>query len=261
MKNVFGNLKNVKLDKIIESFKNASPELLIAGGIISMFTAGVLAIKNSSKARDEIEEKEAMYEADGKEMPKTDKIIVEAKHQVPSIVLFATGTIAIIGSNRIQNRRNVALALALQAGQTYATELETKLKKLVGVETVEKAKSEIDEEKRVTCTRVVDANSPVMKIRDNFTGAEFYSNISAVRDAVDEVNKMLVNGECVSVKNFYEILAEPVGITEANKRIGWTANDKYGGFLLSLDWTTELEGCSVVATFDYEQEPTSDFWG
>ena len=261
MKNVFGNLKNVKLGKIIEGVKKSSPELLIAGGIISMATAIVLAIMNSPKAQKEIEEKEEMYKSEGKEMPIPDKVYTEAKHQAPSIALFITGTAAIIGANRVQNKRNVALALALQAGQTYAAELETKLKKMVGIETVEKAKAEMSDESKEGIHRYVETDNSTMKIRDNFTGVEFYSNVAIVERAVTELNKMLLNGESVSVSVFYELLGESAGQTNANKLMGWTANDKYGGFMLELEWFAEMQGTRPIAVFDYETEPSTDFWG
>lgn len=261
MKNVFGKLKGIKFDKLMDGLKKASPELLIAGGIISMGTAIILAIKNAPKAQDELEEKEAMYQSEGKEMPVTDKIFTQAKHQVPSGVLFVTGAAAIIGANTIQSKRNVALALALQAGQTYAAEMETKLKKLVGKEAVDEVKADMSEASKESINKYMGDDVPYMKIRDNFTGVEFYSNVAVVEKAVTELNKMLLNGECVSVSVFYELLGVGAGQTNANKLMGWTANDKYGGYMLELEWFAEMEGTKPIAVFDYSTEPSTDFWG
>ena len=133
--NILGKLKDVKFDKVNNFMKavgKASPELLVAGGLLSLITAIPLAIRNARAAYAELDEKKAIYEASGKEMPLSDVICTHAKHQVASIVLAVTGTGAIIGGDTIHHKRNTALALALQAGETYAAEMETKFKKLEG---------------------------------------------------------------------------------------------------------------------------------
>ena len=249
---------------VLEAVKKSAPEGLIAAAITCMGLAIWQAAKRSPKAHEEVEEKKTMYEKEGKEMPKSEVVATHAKHQIPSITLFTTASAAIIFANRVQNKRNMALALALQAGQTYSAELEDKIKKMVGIETKEKVKAEAkdDDDDSPKIIKVYDiAPNRMQMIRDEFTGCEFITTVSAVKDAVDQVNRMLVDGESVSVYVFYELLRQPMGQTEANKLIGWTANDKYGGFLLELEWYSEFDGDGSTTIFKYSTSPTTDFWG
>ena len=257
--NILGTMKNIKFDKIWNGVKKASPEILVASGLLTLLSATVLAIKNAKEAYAELDEKMAMYEAEGKEMPKSEVIFTHAKHQVAPIIMSVTGAGAIIGASTIHHKRNTALALALQAGEAYVAEMETKFKKLVGKDKVEEVKSEMAEKKQALNAFV--GETQLVRIRDSFIGCEFLGTVAGVNRARDEVNKMLVNGECISAHVFYELLGEECGQTSANKLIGWTANDKYGGFLLDLNWYAELDGDIPIAVFEYEQEPSTDFWG
>lgn len=258
MNNFLGKLKNIKAKNILDGLKKASPELLVAGGIFAMGTAVVLAIKNAPKAQDEVEEKKAMFEAEGKEMPKTDTVWTHAKHQVPTIVLFATGTAAIIGANRIQNKRNVALALALEAAEASCGNLEGTIKKLLGKE--EEKKSDGDEEaKAYRQTSELMNRSKVQRMRDEFTGIEFEGSIGMVEDAVKEINKHLFEGERMSLSDLYRALRIPEGVTPANGKLGWYTEDKYSGYLLEVEYGTVLDNGEAIIVFEYVQDPTEDF--
>ena len=109
-----------KIGTAVGGLKKSSPELLIVYGIIAMGTAVVTGIVRSKKAHEAVAEKEATYAEKDEEMPKSDKIFTHVKHQVPTIILFATGAAAVIGSHSIQRKRQIALAIALEAAEASA---------------------------------------------------------------------------------------------------------------------------------------------
>jgi len=245
-----------KIGTAIGGLKKSSPELLIVYGIVAMGTAVVTGIIRSKKAHEEVAAKEAMYKEKDEEMSKVDKVFTHAKHQVPTIILFATGAAAVIGSHSIQRKRQIALAIALEAAEASAGSLDEKVKKVLADEPLEKNK---DKSEGKTGDRVVVPNDEVVLIRDEFTGIEFQSTMREVDAALKDVNASLMTGNAVSVYRFYELLYVSKGLTQQNKMMGWCANDKYGGFMLDVTWNADIRNGKPILTFEYDTDPSTDY--
>lgn len=242
-----------KIGTAIGGLKKSSPELLIVYGIVAMGTAVVTGIIRSKKAHEEVADKEAMYEEKGEEMSKVDKVFTHVKHQVPTVILFATGAAAVIGSHSIQRKRQIALAIALEAAEASAGSLDEKVKKALAGEPLDKEKEKTDGGK------VIVPNDSIVHIRDEFTGIEFMLTMRDVEAALKDVNSALLRGDGVSVYQFYQDLGVAEGMTQANRLIGWCANDKYGGFMLEVQWNAEIENGKPILTFDYSTDPSTDY--
>jgi len=242
-----------KIGTAVGGLKKSSPELLIVYGIIAMGTAVVTGIVRSKKAHEEVAEKEAIYAEKDEEMPKSDKIFTHVKHQVPTIILFATGAAAVVGSHSIQRKRQIALAIALEAAEASAGSLDEKVKKALAGEPLEKTSDEKKDGKKEKVVMPIDS---VMHVRDEFTGLEFQTTMRDMDQAVKDVNYALSKGDSVSLYSFYQALGVAEGMTQANKMLGWRGTFSY---MLDVQWNAEIENGQLVAMFEYTQEPSSDF--
>ena len=117
-------------------FKKHSPEILIAAGVVGTVTSAVMACKATTKLNDILEESKETIEQihyateHPEELPKeytpedgkkdlaivyTQSAIKVAKLYAPSVILGALSITAILSSNNILRKRNVALAAAYTA--------------------------------------------------------------------------------------------------------------------------------------------------
>ena len=245
-----------KIGTAIGGLKKSSPELLIVYGIVAMGTAVVTGIIRSKKAHEEVAEKEAMYKEKDEEMSKVDKIFTHVKHQVPTIILFATGAAAVVGSHSIQRKRQIALAIALEAAEASAGSLDEKVKKALAGEPLEKTSDEKTEDKK---GKFVIPHDSVLHIREEFTGTEFLATMRDVEMAVKDVNYALSRGDAVSVYQFYQTLGVTEGMTQANRLLGWCISDKYDGYMIDVQWNAEIEDGQCIAMIEFTQEPSTDF--
>lgn len=259
---ILGKLKGTKVKTILGGLKKSTPEMLIAAGIIAMGAAVVLGIKNAPKAQKEVNKKKKMYKAKGEEMPKDEEILTHAKHQVGTAVLFVTGAAAVVGANHIQHKRNIALALALEAAEASAGDLEGKLKRLLGKEQAEKANEESDamkHEKTGSGTKYVNYGpEDIIRFKDSFTGVSFYSTYRDMDQAMKDVNYVLSRGSAVSLQKFYQALCVEEGQTAANDMIGWYSSDNTVEPVDLSYEPGEIEGKPVMI-FEYTVLPSSGF--
>lgn len=246
-----------KIGTAVGGLKKSSPELLIVYGIIAMGTAVVTGIVRSKKAHEEVAEKEATYVEKDEEMPKSDKIFTHVKHQVPTIILFATGAAAVIGSHSIQRKRQIALAIALEAAEASAGSLDEKVKKALAGEPLEKTSDEKKEAKK--SDKIVIPHDSVLHIREEFTGTEFLATMRDVDAAIKDVNYALSRGDAVSVYQFYQTLGVEEGMTQANRLLGWCISDKYDGYMIDVQWNAEIEDGQCIAMIEFTQDPSTDF--
>lgn len=187
---VFTNVTRV-INRTGLKIRKHSPEILLTAGVVGVVTSGVMACKSTLKVEailDESKEKidtihkvaadPDMADRYTEEDSKKDLAIVYvqtgvklAKLYGPSIILGAASLGCIIGSNRILNRRNVALAAAYAALdkdykgyrsrviERFGKELDKELKYNIKAEEIEEVT--VDENgKEVVTKKTVDVYDP-----------------------------------------------------------------------------------------------------
>lgn len=260
-------LDKVKGSKILGALKKRSPEMLIAAGILAMGAAVVTGIIKAGDAHEEVKKKKARYEKDGEEMPKEEEILTHAKHQVVTIVLFTTGAAAVIGADKIQNKRNLALALALEAAEASAGDFESKFNRLLGKEKAEKANEEREARKAERAEKsdgeiryVKTGPGDIVRFQDKFTGLSFYSTYMDMEQALKDVNYKLINlNSAVALSTFYQILNVYEGLTEANESLGWDPNYAQTELPIDIEYGDDNIDGVPVRTFEFTVKPTHGF--
>lgn len=209
-------------NKVVLSTKKHSPEILIVAGAVGAVTSAVMACKATTKASKVIEQAKKdiddihdvannpeKYEvAYSEEDTKQDLTIVYAKTAVelvklyaPSVALGALSLTAMISSNQILRKRNIALAGAYKAVdkafkdyrgrvvERFGKELDQELRYNIKAKQIEeKIVNEDGTESTVTKTvNVVDDNS-VLGSQYSF----FFDETSANWSKDPEYNKMFL---------------------------------------------------------------------
>lgn len=223
------NTQNVT--KFIKTVQNGivkhSPEILTGLGIGGMFTATILAVKETPKALKTIEEVKAKEHKE--ELTAAETVKATWKHYIPAIITGASGALCIISANTIQTRRNAALVTACQISTTALNEYKEKVVETVGEETAKEIRDKIVEEKKETITNnpttyIISSDEDIY-IYEPISNQEFKSTTNKVEKAMIEMNKRLTSGceHCISLNEFLGELRLKSSVV--GNEIGWTASN------------------------------------
>lgn len=246
--------------------KKHSPEILIVAGVVGAVTSAVMACKATTKLsdilddsrnqidkiHDDIENPEDLPEEYTEEDGKKDLTIVYTQTALklvklygPSIVLGGLSITAILTSNNILRKRNVALAAAYTAVdksfkeyrgrviEKFGKELDRELKYNVKAEQVEETVVDEKTGKEKTVTKTIDVVDP-MTVYSPY--AKFYDdgcngwckdpelNMMFLRRQNDVANDMLRDRGYLFLNEVYDLLGIPR--TKAGQIVGWIYDEK-----------------------------------
>lgn len=229
-------LKTIKAGTV----KN-SPVLLIGLGIGSFTSAIVLAVRATPKAlkliNEKKEEKKQRIKTYNNSSNSTDIIVPELtkieivkscwKCYIPAALSMLIGTVSLVSSSCISQRRNALLTTACAATQTAFNEFRTKTKDIIGEE---KTKEVIDavakdkiEKLPVNDDEIIYTGQGDDWCFDAQCGRYFKGDIGKIKKAINTINYRLLNEMCVSLNEFYyEIGLEGTGLGD---KVGWNLDN------------------------------------
>lgn len=265
-------MKNIAIvDNVTRAFyktglkiRKHSPEILMVAGVAGVITSGVMACKATLKVTEVLEDaktqldtitevvnstelNEKYTEADGKK----DTAIVYAKTGIklaklygPAVVLAGVSIGCLVGSNRILNKRNVALTAAYSAVSNsfkdyrdrvidrFGKELDRELK--YGLKAKEIEETVVDEDGKETTVKstvqVVDPNMHSEYARffdDGCKGwekdAEF--NLMFLRQVQEQANKKFKKQGYLFLNDVYAMLG--INKTKAGQIVGWYYDEEH----------------------------------
>lgn len=249
--------------KVGFKFKKYSPEILIVAGVIGTVTSAVMACKATTKLEQILEEDKNNIEKINKyveengydenyaeEEKEADIRLLYAKAAVkvarlyaPSVALGAMALGAIISSNHILRKRNVALAAAYAAVtndfknyrsrliERFGEELDKELRFNIKKKDIDEiVKNEDGSETVVTRTiNVVDPNnySEFARIYDdgcNGWTKDPEANLKFLKLQQNYANERLRSRGYLFLNDVYEMLGIPQ--TKAGYIVGWIFNEK-----------------------------------
>lgn len=259
------NLSKFSIDIFKNSAKSAiklvethSTEILIGVGITGMIGAAVMAVKATPKAMKKIEEDHP----DG--YSKKDAVKSAWKFYVPAVALGACSAACIIGAERINLKKNAALATAYTLTEQFAKEYKQAAKEELGED------KEKDIQKRVAENRM--KNNPYDESKLILTpekGAKFYdpyndryfeSNVYKLNSALNQVNNQLMVELSATLSDFY--YAAGLRPTKSGDILGWRFDN---GGILNLSLTPvmredpETDEKEAFIQVDFNQEPGAYF--
>lgn len=262
-KNEIMNSLTRKLNITGLKIKKHSPEILIVAGIIGTVTSAVMACKATTKlndvleeTKDEIEKIEGYVEENGysdkysEEDKKKDLAIVKTQGVVkviklyaPSVVLGTLSLTAIVSSNRILKKRNIAIAAAYatvdksfkdyrsRVVERFGKELDRELRHNIKVKEVEEVVTDENgnekvEKKNVSVVGVPEYSDYAKIYDDGNTGwcKDPEASLMFLRRQQDYANDKLKEKGYLFLNEVYEMLG--FQRTKAGQMVGWIYDEK-----------------------------------
>lgn len=245
---------NTAKHKVIEH----SPEILVGVGIAGMVTSTVLAVKATPKALQLIED--AKNEKQD-ELTKVEIVKATWKCYIPSAAVGVAAAGCLIGGNKVNLRRNAALATAYKLSETAFTEYREKVVETIGEKKEKAVKEKIAQDH-------LNAN-PVSKAEVHFTGKGetlcyddlsgryFKSDRDRLDDARNKLNYKINQGPFgyVSLNDYYELIGLPA--IPLGEDLGWKRDtglmEWVPGSMIADDGTP----CMVVI---FTNAPQREYW-
>lgn len=260
----FINSLSRSVHKVGFQLKKHSPEILIVAGVVGTVTSAVMACKATTKVSDilnktkeniedvhyALEHPEACKEPYGEEEAKKDITIFYThaaidivKLYAPSVILGALSITAIVSSNNILRKRNIALAAAYASehklfkeyrgrivdrfGEALDKEIRYNVKAKEVEEVVVNEKGEEETVKKTV--NVIDPNTlgDYTKFFDEYCAGwtkDPELNFLTLKQQQTYANKILQEQGYLFLNDVYKMLGIPV--TKTGQVVGWIYDEK-----------------------------------
>ena len=287
-------------NKIGIKFKKHSPEILIAAGVVGTVTSAVMACKATTKLNDILEESKESIEQihhatehpeelsqeytpeDGKKdlaIVYTQSALKVAKLYAPSVALGILSITAIITSNNILRKRNIALAAAYTAVDKSFKEYRGRVVERFGKELDRELRYNI-KAKEIEETVIDEKTGKEKKVKKtvNVSGLDNYSdyakffdescagwskdpeqNLFFLKRQQDYANDLLKAKGYLFLNDVYEMIG--IQRTKAGQCVGWIydENNPIGDNVVDFGiYDTYKEGCRNFVN-GYERSILLDF--
>ena len=248
-------------EKIEKAFKNTkhflsvhSPEILTGLGLTSMITSTVLAVKATPKAIKLIE-----YEKNQNGNEITSKKVIKTvwKEYIPSVSFGLGGLVCIICGCHIGTKRTAALATAYAISERTLMTYKDKVIETIGEKKEKQIRQKIKQDD-------IDKNPPIESkivitqkgntlIKDEYSGRYFRSDLDAIRKASNELNKVMLHDDYISLNQWYNAIG--LEMIKEGHRLGWNITKG----LIELEFDTCLVGDEPCITMEYSRQPEPNF--
>lgn len=232
-----------------------SPEILTGIGVAGMITTTVLAVKATPKALYLIDE---AVEEKNDDLTAIETIKVAWKPYLPAVITGVMSVTCIIGASAVNTKRNAALATAYTISENALLTYRDKVIETIGEKKEKEIRNKVAQDKidkePVSKAQVFVTPKGNTLCMDDITGRYFRSDIEAIKKAVNELNRQMMQQNYISLNELYSAIGlEPIS---TGNRLGWNIDR---GFI-EVDFNTCLadndEPCIVV---EYSESPYYEF--
>lgn len=249
------------------------PALLTLIGIGGMFTAGVMAVKATPKAMEDIEDKKEeinqelieQAEENGEETPEpveklhpVDILKTTWKTYAPAVALATLSSICILGGVKVQARQLAAVGTTLEMTRNAFTDYKEETKEVVGEKKEEEIRDRVAkrqlERKPLQDSEVLITGMGETLCLDSASGRYFKSDIEKIRRVENEMNFRLRDEMYVSLNDFWwELGLKSTDLGEDN---GWNIDDGPINLYFSSQLADNGQPCLVVS---YDLSPKFNY--
>lgn len=240
-----------------------SPVILTAIGVAGVVSTTVLAVRVTPEALERISEFENKENGLWVKSTPVEKIQLTWPLYLPAALSGVSSIAAIIGAQSINSRRQAILLSGVTLAEKALTEYQDKVVELEGPETDRKVRDAIAKDH-------VMANPPGEKeliftgqdvlCKDDYTGRYFHSTMEKIRQAQNDVNAQIIQGDMyASLNEFYMALG--LSPTKGGEEVGWSAEN-----LIDLNFTSVLtpeidgNGGIPVLVMGFRARPLQDYY-
>ena len=259
------------VSKLVRGMKTGvvrhSPEILTGLGITGMFTATVMAVQATPKALILIEERKQeikLEHLNDEEPIAVDKLdpaeVVKTtwKCYIPAAATGLMSAACILGANKINHKRNAALAAAYSISEATLKDYQKKVVETIGEKKEQVIRDEVAgdiiQRDPVQNHEVIITGDGNQLCYDVVSGRYFTSTSEKLKKTENILNLRLRDEMYISLNDFYyEIGLDYISIGDD---IGWNVDDGYIDFSFSSKLTTDDRPCLVV---NYGVAPRYDY--
>ena len=161
------------------------------------------------------------------------------KCYIPTAISFTTSVVCIVCANRVNTKRNAAIATAYSVSEAALREYKNKVIETIGEEKEKEIAKAVVKDKiekaPAPSTQVIIAGDGEQLCLDYISQRYFKSDRETLRSAVNDLNEILNSCDYVSLNDFYD----KIGLerTSIGDEIGWNVG-RDG--LIQLDITGDI---------------------
>lgn len=240
--------------KLSNVLSQNSPTILTGVAVAGLIGTVGFGIKATPKALDYVILEENLK---GDYLTKREIIKATWKCYIPTAILGATTIGCIIGANKVNLRRNAALASVFSITEATLKEYQSKVVETIG----EKKAGEIQEE----ITKDIIKNNPPKDGQviltgkgetlclDVLSGRYFKSDIEKLRKTENDLNSRMLKDDFISLNDvYYEFGLDP---TKLGDEMGWHQEDG----LIYFEFSSQLADGVPCMVIDYQITPHYDY--
>lgn len=245
--------------------KNA-PELLLAAGLIGFVTTVVLAVEETPKAMQLLEEAKRKRASEEPEKERSEvirehvedyaKIIY--KCYIPAMICGVSAIICLICAHNANLRRNAALAAACSLSETALKEYRAKVAETVGEQKEQEIRDAVNKDRLAAnpvSTKEVYICGGETLCYDHWSGRYFKADPDKLRRAANEVSRRMLDEIYISMNDFYDEVG--LSAVKIGDELGWNVN-RTG--LVDIRLGAQLaEGDIPCIVLDYVNAPVHDY--
>lgn len=245
------------INKVLNTAKEHSPEILVSAGIVGMISSTVLAVKATPKAMQLLEDKKA--DLGVTYLTKKESIQTAWRPYIPSVALGVVSAACIVGGTATNLKRNTALATVYAISENTLKEYQRKTVEVVGEEKAREIDKAVAKAKVKERPVIIDQNDSEYVTNtgegntlfyDSLSGRYFRSSTNAVDRAINSINKSMLTEHYITVNEFYNELGIPT--VGAGSLIGWVLEKEMAD--ISYDSDIDSNGQPYVV-LEYRNRP------
>lgn len=249
-----------------------SPAILTGIGVAGLITTAYLSGQASYKANEIIVDESVAQaiklrgEGDNPQtLTKREKFDLVWKLYIPAATVGTLSCIAIIGANRIGNRRAAAVAAAYSVSERAYQEYKDKVVEKMGENKEREIRDEIAQDRinRQDAPKtliITDTGGQVM-CHDAFSNQYFLSDMQTIRKAQNDINAQILHADYATVNDFYDSInegRENTGLehTSVSGDMGWNTDR-----ILDINFSTVMyKETTPCISIDFATVPVRNPW-
>jgi len=216
-----------------------SPTILSGVAAIGVVTTSVLAAKagysSAFRLQSAWNDRPQLQGEDLEPLSRREEIEIVWKEFIPPAIVGVITLTAIIGSNRIGNRRAAALAAAFTISEKMAEEYRQKVIEHMGAQKEEMVRSDVARDRigRTDGVETLILGEGEIIFYDSWSDRAFTSTRQRVEDAVNQINYQINQAWAASLTEFFDLLGlKATGVSDS---FGWNTDE-----LLDVNYTSCL---------------------
>lgn len=222
-------------EKVTDYLREHASTILTWVGIGAGAATTVIAVKQTPKAIEKIEEKKK--ELNVEKLSTWETVKAAAPCYIVPVCTGVTAVACVIGAHTIDGNRNVALLTACSTSMTALKEYKDKVEEVVGDKKAEEIRKSVNQDKMEKTQPPTEAIIPEGQQNqlcyDVLHGRYFYSTYQKMRDAAKDITlRMCTSWEpAISLNEFWMELGLPTVL--GDDELGW--NTEMGEIELHID--------------------------